>query len=1108
MWIWAPTDAKTPDTVFFRHRFRLAQKPLSAKLRIAADDVFVAYFNGNREAVARGNDWTVVQEFDVTRSLRAGENLLTIEATNNDGPGGLLYKLVLMLPGNRSVQVISDARVRVLRRPPPTWTTFAFEDRLWPAAREIAPAGGGVWGALRGAPIPDPTRIVRLWDIRAGANPSDPVYNRVRVPGDRMLLSTNVASPSEMQILSGAGFTLFQSDSDHLSTNEVAPNQWNWAEAEAQRRAVQRLGLDWAYFPHCAFPPAWMQGTVNFTRLHCLEHQLPIQAFSIWDPTWPDFVGRNYAAMAQQFTEREGQVANPANRRDVSALCVGIHGDYGEAGFFMGARVADPGQKANWQNRFGDVHNHYGYWCHDPLARADFRNTMLQKYGGLAQLNAVWKRSFRTPDEIDYPQKPRAEARREWLDFINWYHDAVGRAVEINLAAARKHFPNTLLMVPAGFMDEDPRGGNDNSLIPKIAAKYQAGVRSTHSGVKPFAENAATMLGRLGSACRFYNVPFWLEASLARLTQEQEVERLFEAISQGASGLYGWAGNTVQHRDVYYRYNRFLRVEKPITDVAMFYPAMAQKIRTQQGYAPLFQRACSLLRDVTNFDIVDDRMVLDDCLSRYRLLILWEGTMADQAVLDKIKAWVAEGGVLVGYDFGRVPTFEDDLSWYREMFGYANELSPARVTEQYVGTVPAQYRLQIGLPESADYLVGEWFETEMEGGIARRWAGASASIRLPVDPTKRYTLIVRVNVPQVASGLKRRVLINGQEIGQLASTGDVTYRFPVTPDMLNRKALSTLSIESETYQPAMAIPDSKDMRRLGLQVVSVQMQELRSREEVEVSAPPGTIRRELDIQSLRDKWTRRYGKGLTVYFPATRQLIYGYIEVIRYLVYRLSGIEAGRRNALPIDTAFDGVYATLFTDKILFYNSKDTHVTKTVTIPSEAFVAWRGEVAIPSETIWKLTLEPHSIEAIYLTPPPQELLFECEEFTERGGLATLADSRLSPGRGATCVRLSRGASIATRFLVEVPGRYAIYFRGLRNGKLEDVDILVDGQPIASQSAKAGQTYFCAVVALTRGPHTLTLRAKPNRDVLADFVLLTNDPTIAGYDFAMKNASVE
>ena len=663
-------------------------------------------------------------------------------------------------------------------------------------------------------------------------------------------------------------------------------------------------------------------------------------------------------------------------------------------------------------------------------------------------------------------------------------------------------------MLPAGFGDEDVRGGADNSLIPKLAAKYGATVRSTHSAGLPFAVNAATMLGRLGSASRFYDVPFWTEPP-SSLTEAQETERLFEAISQGATGTFDWAESALANRDVYYRYGKFLRVEKPVVDVAMYYPAEAQKLRPEQGYAPLFRQACAYLRDTCNYDIVDDRMVRDGCLSRYRVLALWEGMLADAATLEKIKQWVSDGGVLLAYDFGKVTTFDGNSDWYKEMFGYTQELAPARLLERYLGDIPAQYRFPLGETTLSGYLSGDWYEPVKSENAVLRWAGATANVQLPINPDRKYNLIIRATLTPDTAALKHRVLLNGHDLGGLESPGDVTYRFPIPGDFLSDQNLALLTLKSETFQPSQTDPDSPDKRRLGLLVQSIQLVEQDAKESDDAPPLTGIIRRDIDLRLLRTNWARRYGKGLTIYFNANRSLLKGYIEVIRQAVYHLSDIEPERRDALPIDNAQDGVYATLFTDRILYYNARDTAITKTVSIPTELWAAWKGEVAIPAETNWKLTLPPHGIGAIYLAPPPQELLFECENFTELGSLTPRPDARCSPGTGTTCVHVPAGSSLATRIRIETAGQFTLYVRAVRNGSPEPVDILLDNQPVPSAApVVAGQVLNYGFVALTRGNHTLTLKARKGREVNADFLLLTNDPTIKGFDFALRTAPVE
>jgi hypothetical protein len=183
-------------------------------------------------------------------------------------------------------------------------------------------------------------------------------------------------------------------------------------------------------------------------------------------------------------------------------------------------------------------------------------------------------------------------------------------------------------------------------------------------------------------------------------------------------------------------------------------------------------------------------------------------------------------------------------------------------------------------------------------------------------------------------------------------------------------------------------------------------------------------------------------------------------------------------------------------------------VTKTVTIPAEAFAVWADEVVTPEETTWKLTLEPHSIGAIYFTPPPQELLFECEKFLQLGRHRPSTGSDCSPGKGATCVRLMAGDSISTQFRIETPGHYTVFTRCVRGNKPEPVDILIDGRVVSPINARAGQTLLCGTVSLSRGTHTLTLRSRSEKPLRADFVLLSNDPTIAGYDFAIRTTPVD
>jgi hypothetical protein len=62
--------------------------------------------------------------------------------------------------------------------------------------------------------------------------------------------------------------------------------------------------------------------------------------------------------------------------------------------------------------------------------------------------------------------------------------------------------------------------------------------------------------------------------------------------------------------------------------------------------------------------------------------------------------------------------------------------------------------------------------------------------------------------------------------------------------------------------------------------------------------------------------------------------------------------------------------------------------------------------------------------------------------------------------------------------------------------------LTKGGPPGGGGMEA-ETIQAGSVQLTAGIHTLTLRPRRGEDIRADFVILTTDPTIAGYAFGVQ-----
>lgn len=136
------------------------------------------------------------------------------------------------------------------------------------------------------------------------------------------------------------------------------------------------------------------------------------------------------------------------------------------------------------------------------------------------------------------------------------------------------------------------------------------------------------------------------------------------------------------------------------------------------------------------------------------------------------------------------------------------------------------------------------------------------------------------------------------------------------------------------------------------------------------------------------------------------------------------------------------------------------------------------------------------------------MLFECEDFKTLGDLKPVVDSRCSPGTGLSCVVLPRGGAISTRIAVDIAGKYTVFTRCIRDGRPAPVLVLLDDQPVTPINARAGQTLFAGTITLSKGVHTLTLKAPNTQEIRADFVVLTNDPNIAGYDFPIRATAIE
>lgn len=932
------------------------------------------------------------------------------------------------------------------------------------------------------APQKDVRRFVRVYVTPS----SGEALAQTPKPGSRIVFSFGGAKREWFPALRLLGFSLWQYDTDHLASNEVSPGQWDWTAAEELYEQAKREGFLFALFPHHAFLPAWYIEKERPALIRCVEHGEEIPAISPWEPRFANWLDRQWAALARQFVG-----ATPR----VDALVLGVHGDYGEAGLFSGARMASREQREDWERRFGKTHNHKGFWCDDEQARASFRRAMLRKYGDLSALNKAWGTQLTKEEEIRYPRSP-AEGRRWWLDFVHWYQNGVTYFTSTVCRLSQRYFPHTLRLLPVGFPCEDVRYGADISALVKTAARYGVAVRSTHAGYLPLAENESSLLARIASACRFYGVPLWLEAP-GTLDARRQTEALFEAISQGASGFFDWAVNPITNELVYEQNLRYLTVGQPVVDVAMFFPSTAVRL-ADIGEAPTMREGCARARDLFAFDIVDERMIRDGVLDRYRLLVFWEGTVIEQEVLDSILEWVQAGGVVVAYDFGKVTNVEGDGSTWRTLFGYAGKLQMLKPA--FKGEVPVGgYTLRMDDPVTAEFLQGEWSQTEKDNGRTWRWTGANAQVALLLKPGQMYSLTLRAYLPREEQTVRYEVRFGQNLLGYLDSPGETVYKFVIPGEWVKPDGATPLNIR--------AIPQGGGKPGRGVRIAEVRLTALDSAEPPLDTAPKGIYIYQIDQQALATRWTQRLGKGLCVFVPVRRAQdgISAYLEVLRRLVYRLSDFSPTHHNAPPVDDVADGVFTALLTDRIVLYNSTAQPVTRELRFTKEMFSAYPQVQNPPAGTV-RVQIPAGGIAVLPFIEQPKELLLQCEGFTDLRGQKKRALPQCSPGFGESCVQLSAGKSIRTRFPVDTPGRYTLFVRCIAEGNLVVPRVVLDGKPLKVADAPVTEevdVLRTETVSLAKGMHILEIGAPANTACAADFVILTNDATIWGYRFGRR-----
>lgn len=243
-----------PDTLFRRTIEVPASKTVAwAQLAVTGDQIFTAYWNGEKVAFNTGADNEWQQARAVALTAAAGSNVLALalDTPGNAQYGGVIARVRIGYTDGTSTDVVSDGRTKALvsseNTAPSGWKTAEFDDSGWQAAREQALYRGWVYGGQ--VTIPELNLGTEKLTLSGSTWIWTPEAAAPVAPGEPRAFRRTLESP-DGKTATRAEIVITADDSFRLSVNgallgatEGASNEWQqshrfFADLDARRNTI------------------------------------------------------------------------------------------------------------------------------------------------------------------------------------------------------------------------------------------------------------------------------------------------------------------------------------------------------------------------------------------------------------------------------------------------------------------------------------------------------------------------------------------------------------------------------------------------------------------------------------------------------------------------------------------------------------------------------------------------------------------------------------------------------------------------------------------------------------------------------------------------------
>ncbi len=495
--------------------------------------------------------------------------------------------------------------------------------------------------------------------------------------------NSDILPEKAVQEVAALGFSSIELYVTWESCEAKGRDQWDFHVWDENIRIMKENGLKFLPFV-IAGPayslPEWYRRSDDFRGLRCLEHDMETKIQSIWDKRFYSYIDRFLAKLAERY----------GNSDVFESLMVGVSGDFGEGIF--------PVWYGGWPTQIaGMYHSHPGYWCGDSCAKQHFIAYCSQKFGSVEAINQRWAANFPSLELIEFPQVQCAEfpegfrldeqvqagifnadtppKRLRWMDFIDWYHYSMNEYIDFWMKTARKYFPDIPLYLCTGG-DGAQMHGSQFTMQTKTCAKYDGGIRITNEASK-YAQNVY-LTNLTATACRYYNGYSSFEPA-GNVNERGVVCRIFNAFTSG-SYLHFYTPNvssTYPKLKKYLENAHYLKIGNPNRDVAVMMPNVSTILQCQgpqvMGIQSNITAKFEILRDYTDYSLIDDYSIADNILNHYKMLILPWGSFYRRGTLEKLREFVQGGGRLLGLALNEMRCIEDDTDVFADFFASPDE---------------------------------------------------------------------------------------------------------------------------------------------------------------------------------------------------------------------------------------------------------------------------------------------------------------------------------------------------------------------------------------------------------------------------------------------------